>query len=758
MKICSFSWTIILLMAVSLSPVQSQAARDLGEDVSHFQAETGISQTSWNQMFTSGQRFVFVKATEGLSVIDAAMPNNMNRATTAGLRAGVYHFGHPDVNPTTNNAVQEADFLLNVAGNFVGPGYLRPVLDLEAGSGLSTTALTDWVIAFANEVVRTRGTGAAPIIYCTQTYANNELDSRLANYDLWLRTITSLDPTTNEPPPQGFATANGVFNDWSFWQYSSTGSSGGISPLDVDVCHSEFKTLDSFLIPAVTNPVAPSIVTQPISRSIRVGSSAIFNVGVSVESSTPLSYRWRFNGTNITGATGNSYTQPNAQLTNSGNYTVVVTNAAGSVTSAVAVLTVLNPPPSVPGTVLYQENFDEYSAETDITAQGPANGFNVVFGAASGPVDFLAGFGFNYSTVSSPTTIPSAPHSTNSTTKGLKLTVNKDGTGAAAAVNLYPLSQSFSGTFALKFDLWINYPNTSSATEHALFGINHSGSITNRIGQGTSDGLFFAMDGDGGSSASTTIRDYAVFRGAGAGAIPFLITTNNTTFGPQPLLGNQFDNSDPGFVALFPSKALSFTTVAGTAGNGWISVEVLQATNVITWVMNDSIIAQYTNTSAYTSGDILLGYNDAFASIGGADNFAIFDNIRVETVPDLDANGLADAWELQYFGHTGVDPYTDADGDGVSNLQEFQAGTNPTNATSTFRIVSVTRTNNNVRLDWTTVGGHTYSVQFASNSVSGIFADLATVSVPGSNESTTNYVHNGAATGQAGFYRVRLAP
>jgi len=47
---------------------------------------------------------------------------------------------------------------------------------------------------------------------------------------------------------------------------------------------------------------------------------------------------------------------------------------------------------------------------------------------------------------------------------------------------------------------------------------------------------------------------------------------------------------------------------------------------------------------------------------------------------DSDGNGLPDAWELQYFGHIGVDPNADPDGDGLTNLQEYQHGTNPLNA------------------------------------------------------------------------------
>ena len=228
-------------------------ARDCGVDVSHFQNESGVTQLSWDQMFAEGQRFVFIKATEGLTgPHDPTMSNNMARATAAGLLAGVYHFAHPENRPTPAGAVLEASNFVVYAGSAIGLGRLRPVLDLERGSNLTTTELTDWVIAFSDEIIARRGPGAAPIIYCSQTFANNELDSRLAGYDLWLRTVGSgANPAVDEPPAQlGFSNATGVFSNWSFWQYSATGSSGGISPLDLNVCHSEFKPLQSFLIPA----------------------------------------------------------------------------------------------------------------------------------------------------------------------------------------------------------------------------------------------------------------------------------------------------------------------------------------------------------------------------------------------------------------------------------------------------------------------------------------------------------------------------
>jgi T5SS/PEP-CTERM-associated repeat protein len=260
-------WTNKLLVDGSIEVVTAPVPRDFGVDVSHFQNESGIPQASWDQMFAAGKRFVFVKATEGLTgPHDATMALNVQRAAAAGLLVGVYHFAHPENRPTTNGAILEASNLVVYAGSAIGPGRLRPVLDLEFNAvTLSTTALTDWAIAFCNEIVARRGLSAAPIIYCDQSFANNEFDSRLADYDLWLRTVgTAANPAVDEPPGMGFADATGVFNNWSFWQYSASGNSGGISPLDLNVCHSEFKPLASFLI---TNVVPTAIELTGLSVS-----------------------------------------------------------------------------------------------------------------------------------------------------------------------------------------------------------------------------------------------------------------------------------------------------------------------------------------------------------------------------------------------------------------------------------------------------------------------------------------------------------
>jgi GH25 family lysozyme M1 (1,4-beta-N-acetylmuramidase) len=244
-------WLLICYF-VALVIASAATLREFGEDVSHYQGATGISQSSWNQMYASGLRFTFIKATEGLTgPDDAAMTNNVARATAAGILAGVYHYPHAENRPTTNGAVQEAGHFLAYAGDAVGQGRLRPALDVEGSNlNLSVSALTDWIIAFCNEVVAQRGAGARPIIYMGRASAKNEVDSRLANYDFWLAYPTNVDASTSDPPPTAsYPDPTGIFNNWAFWQYSWTGDVGGINPLDLDVCHSEYKPLSAYIIP-----------------------------------------------------------------------------------------------------------------------------------------------------------------------------------------------------------------------------------------------------------------------------------------------------------------------------------------------------------------------------------------------------------------------------------------------------------------------------------------------------------------------------
>lgn len=86
-------------------------------------------------------------------------------------------------------------------------------------------------------------------------------------------------------------------------------------------------------------PSAPSITTQPANQTVTVGQTATFSV--SATGTAPLSYQWQKSGTGITGATSASYTTPPTTIADSGGqFSVIVSNSSGSVTSNMATLTV----------------------------------------------------------------------------------------------------------------------------------------------------------------------------------------------------------------------------------------------------------------------------------------------------------------------------------------------------------------------------------------------------------------------------------
>jgi hypothetical protein len=119
----------------------------------------------------------------------------------------------------------------------------------------------------------------------------------------------------------------------------------------------------------LTVDVPPTIITQPQNQTATQGQSATFSV---VASGTgPLGYQWYFNGTALSGDTSSALTLSNVQTNNAGTYTVVVSNVAGSVTSAAATLTV-NIPPGITTQPLSQTEAEGQNVRFSVVASGTA--------------------------------------------------------------------------------------------------------------------------------------------------------------------------------------------------------------------------------------------------------------------------------------------------------------------------------------------------------------------------------------------------
>lgn len=133
---------------------------------------------------------------------------------------------------------------------------------------------------------------------------------------------------------------------------------------------STFMRTTGFMITTASPATAPVISTQPVSQTVSAGANVTLSVTAS-GNPTPT-YQWRKNGVAITGATLGSYNLSNVQLGDAGTYTVIVSNAAGQVTSADAVLTV-NGSGSVPQ-ITTQPVSQAVSGGADVTLSVSATG------------------------------------------------------------------------------------------------------------------------------------------------------------------------------------------------------------------------------------------------------------------------------------------------------------------------------------------------------------------------------------------------
>jgi hypothetical protein len=123
----------------------------------------------------------------------------------------------------------------------------------------------------------------------------------------------------------------------------------------------------------------------------------------------------------------------------------------------------------------------------------------------------------------------------------------------------------------------------------------------------------------------------------------------------------------------------------------------------------------------------------------------------------LDANGLPIAWELTYFGATNLNANADPDGDGLSNYQEYMAGTNPTNSSDNLRITAATFAagGTNSQFTWTSTLNRFYHLEKTLNLGTSSWLDSGLGLISPDGASTTRFF--GDTNAPARFYRVRVS-
>lgn len=228
----------------------------------------------------------------------SALPNgagtyfaHFKDAGTLGFRAKVF--------ATTSGAAADR-FRLGVANAANAPAAIAPV-DLALGSNYSVVL---------------RYTAATPAT------------------TLWINP-TDETATANRADATDAATASGL----TAFALRQSGSSPGMGVLMFD----DLIVATSFaeVSPPRSN-IPPAIVLQPQSQAVVEGNDVTF--AVLAAGTEPLCYQWRFNGTQLAGATVSALTLTNITLTQAGAYSVTITNLAGITNSEPAFLTVSPPP------------------------------------------------------------------------------------------------------------------------------------------------------------------------------------------------------------------------------------------------------------------------------------------------------------------------------------------------------------------------------------------------------------------------------
>jgi len=168
-------------------------------------------------------------------------------------------------------------------------------------------------------------------------------------------------------------------------------------------------------------------------------------------------------------------------------------------------------------------------------------------------------------------------------------------------------------------------------------------------------------------------------------------------------------------------------SITGIAGGGTIVVNknIAQGTFSVTGPLNQYSGSGLTTTiknaapGLYTIqfGDVAFYQTPAqqtnTLTLNGTLNFN-----AAYTFIDANHNGISDAWENYYFGSVSTNrtQSTDTDHDGMSDYAEFIAGTNPTNAASNLRFLTMTEgTNHLVTLQWSAIPGRIYQVQLSTD-------------------------------------------
>jgi hypothetical protein len=240
--------------------------------------------------------------------------------------------------------------------------------------------------------------------------------------------------------------------------------------------------------------------------------------------------------------------------------------------------------------------------------------------------------GYDYSAFG----IPSAPHSGDSSTLGLRLDANNSvAPNAAEAVTLATNAQ-YSDSYVVTFDAWINvngpFPDGGSgSTNYLTAGVGSNGTTNNFVAN-TGSGTWTAVNGENGSGV-----DYRLYKAGSLQPAGSQYSAPGGTRDGTNAYYSQFGNVD---ITNFPVQGSASggpaqqngTSGPGTFGMAWHQVRLEVAGGVMSWTIDNLPIGTLTPASA---GSVAIGYSDPTANASDLRNysFALIDNLVIVPEP-----------------------------------------------------------------------------------------------------------------------------
>ncbi len=199
-----------------------------GIDVSSYQGKIDwnkVAAIDYNGIQVS---FSFIKATEGITLVDPYFQRNWRESKKSGVIRGAYHY----FKPNKSGAWQAKFFLQTVK---LEPGDLPAVIDIEETANLSKAELISNIRDFLLEVEKT--TKKKPIIYTGYRFYLDNLKDEFEGYPLWIAHYYQPKIKLSKNTP------------WHFWQHADNANIDGIKhKVDMNVFNGEQEDLSALLI------------------------------------------------------------------------------------------------------------------------------------------------------------------------------------------------------------------------------------------------------------------------------------------------------------------------------------------------------------------------------------------------------------------------------------------------------------------------------------------------------------------------------